>query len=453
MNLSLNEIYRLFGKAPVKKDAWIKAVSTDSRTVKTGELFIAIKGPRIDGHEFIKDAVKKGAVEIIASSGKTGILVKDTTAAMLLLARYYAAKFKNAKIAAITGSNGKTTTKEMLAAMLCEALGKKRVLSSEKSFNNHIGVPLTVFKMKTGLRAGIFEMGMNNLGEISRLAAVLNIDTAVITNVGTSHIGRLKNTANIAKAKAEIFEGVAKGGRVVLNADDKYFNVLAKKAMSRGIKVISFGLGKNADVYAEVVKTGGSGTVFMLSADGRKEEMEMKLKGTHNVYNAAAAAAAALDMGAGIDDVKSALKKLTMGGSLRFDEKTIRGIRVIEDCYNANPDSFKAGLETLRSMDMHSLIIVSGDMLELGAASGKYHAVIGAMIARLGVRKLMVFGRYAGYVIKGYVKAGGSRHTASAYKNKKKMAADLKAFAKPGDTVYVKGSRGNKLEEVIESLK
>jgi UDP-N-acetylmuramoyl-tripeptide--D-alanyl-D-alanine ligase len=151
-------------------------------------------------------------------------------------------------------------------------------------------------------------------------------------------------------------------------------------------------------------------------------------------------------------DIKAALKELSMGGTLRFDEKTVRGIRVIEDCYNANPDSFKAGLETLRSMGMHSLIVVSGDMLELGPASGKYHAVIGGMIARLGVKKLMVFGKYAGDVIRGYVKAGGSRNTAAAYKNKSKLADDLKAFVKAGDAVYVKGSRGNKLEEVIENL-
>jgi UDP-N-acetylmuramoyl-tripeptide--D-alanyl-D-alanine ligase len=157
-------------------------------------------------------------------------------------------------------------------------------------------------------------------------------------------------------------------------------------------------------------------------------------------------------MGAGPEDVKTALKNLSMGGSLRFDEKTIRGIRVIEDCYNANPDSFKAGIETLRSMNMRSLIIVSGDMLELGDASDKYHAGIGVMIARLGVKKLMVYGKYAGAVIRGYEKAGGNSSLAAAYKSKEKLGADLKALARPGDTVYVKGSRGNKLEEIIEGL-
>jgi UDP-N-acetylmuramoyl-tripeptide--D-alanyl-D-alanine ligase len=452
MELKLSEIYRLFNKELPGRDQKIRAISTDSRTIKPGEVFVAIKGDRTDGHGFIKDAVKKGAAEIIAARGKTGLIVKDTADAMLAIARYYAGKFKKTKIAAITGSNGKTTTKEMLAAMLEAAFGRARVLRSEKSFNNHVGVPLTVFKMKRGLKAAVLELGMNNLGEISRLAACLKINTALITNVGTSHIGRLKNMANIAKAKSEIFEGVVKGGAAVLNADDRYFPALAKKAGARRIKVISFGLEKNADVSAEVVKTGGSGTIFKLYINGKEEEMEMKFKGTHNVYNAAAAAAAALTLGAGMADIKAALKELSMGGTLRFDEKTVRGIRVIEDCYNANPDSFKAGLETLRSMGMHSLIVVSGDMLELGPASGRYHAVIGGMIARLGVKKLMVFGKYAGAVISGYVKAGGGRNSAAAYKSKGKLAADLKAFAKPGDTVYVKGSRGNKLEEVLVNL-
>lgn len=452
MNLRLHEVYRLFGQKPAVRDTLIKAVSTDSRTLKKGELFIAIKGDRTDGHKYIKDAVKKGAAGIIAAGGKTGIIVKDTAAAMMALAKFYAAKFSRTKIAAITGSNGKTTTKEMLSAILAARYKKTGVLASEKSFNNHIGVPLTVFKMRGRMRAAVLEMGMNNPGEISRLASAVRINTAVITNVGASHIGRLKNMGNIAKAKSEIFEGVIKGGTAVLNRDDRYFTALAKKAKVRGIKVISFGLGKNADVNAEVVKTGGSGTVFLLSAGGKEEEIEMMLKGTHNVYNAAAAAAAGLTLGAGLTDVKTAMKGLSMDGSLRFDEKTIRGIRVIEDCYNANPDSYKAGLETLRSMDMHSLVIVSGDMLELGGASDKYHSVIGSIIARLGVKKLMVFGKYASSVIKGYVKAGGPANTAAAYRDKVKLAADLKAFAKPGDTVYVKGSRGNKLEEIIKDL-
>ena len=452
MELNLSEIYRLFNMEQKGRDIKVRAISIDSRTIKPGEIFVAIKGERTNGHSYIRDAVKKGAAAVIASRGRTGIIVKDTADALLAIARYYAAKFKKAKIAAITGSNGKTTTKEMLAAILEEYYGKALVLKSEKSFNNHVGVPLTIFKMKQGQKAVVLEMGMNNLGEIARLASAVRINTAVITNVGTSHIGRLKSKANIAKAKAEIFEGVVNGGTAVLNADDGYFAALAKRAKARRIKVISFGLGKNADVSAEVVKTGGSGTVFTLTIGGKQEELEMKFKGTHNVYNAAAAAAAALTMGAGAADIRTALLKLSMGGTLRFDEKVVRAIRVIEDCYNANPDSFKAGLETLRSMAMHSLIVVSGDMLELGAASGKYHAVIGGMIARLGVKKLMVFGRYAKDVIKGYIKAGGPAGSAAAYKSKENLARDLKAIAKPGDTVYVKGSRGNKLEEVIEGL-
>jgi UDP-N-acetylmuramoyl-tripeptide--D-alanyl-D-alanine ligase len=452
MQLKLSEIYRLFDRTHAGRDAKVRGISIDSRTIAAGEVFIAIKGDRTDGHKYVHDAVRRGAAAVIAERGQADIIVKDTSDAMLMLAKYYAAKFKKTKIAAITGSNGKTTTKEMLAEMLGECFGRARVLKSEKSFNNHVGVPLTVFKMHGSLRSAVLEMGMNNPGEIARLAKAVKIDTVIITNIGTSHIGRLKSMANIAKAKAEIFGGASRGGYAVLPADDSYYPYLEKKARARGLKIMSFGLGKNAKVRAEIIKTGGSGTVFTLSHGGKKTELEMGVKGTHNVYDAAAAAAAALTLGADIASIRLALPKFKMQGSLRFDEKTIRGIRIIEDCYNANPDSFKAGLETLRSMGLRSIIVVSGDMLELGARSAKYHAEIGAMIARLGVKKLLVYGKYAGALISGFVKAGGSRAAAAAFSDKDKMARALKEAARPGDTVYVKGSRGNKLEDIILSL-
>ncbi len=452
MNLKLSEIYRLFGKQMTGRDRAVRDISIDTRTIKHGDVFVAIKGNRTDGHKFIKAAVKKGAVLVIAEKGSAGIQVKSTAGALLLLAKYYAAKFKKVKIAAITGSNGKTSTKEMLAAIMECAQGRERVLSSQKSFNNHIGVPLTVFKMNGRLKTAILEMGMNSPGEIARLAAVAAMDAAVITNVGTSHIGRLKSVRNIAKAKGEIFAGAAKGKCAVLNADDGFFKELAGKAKARGLKITSFGMAQGADVRAEIIKTGGSGTIFKLAYKGREEEIEMSLKGTHNVYNAAAAAAAAFVLGAGMKDIKIAMRNFKMEGDLRFEEKEIRGIRVISDCYNANPDSFKAGIETLRSMGLRSPIIASGDMLELGSRSAKYHAVIGTMIARLGIKKLLAFGKYAGDVIKGFVKAGGSAAAAAAYRDKKKMAAALKAAAKPGDTVYVKGSRGNNMEEILKNL-
>jgi UDP-N-acetylmuramoyl-tripeptide--D-alanyl-D-alanine ligase len=452
MKLKLSEIYKLFGKGMDKKDASVPAISIDTRSLKRGEVFVAIKGDRTDGHRYVKDAVKKGALIVIAERGPADIRVKSTVSALLSLAEYYADKFKKMKITAITGSNGKTTTKEMLAAMLAEAFGGAKVLKSQKSFNNYIGVPLTVFKMAGRHKTAVLEMGMNNPGEISRLAGVVKIDVAIITNIGRSHIGRLKSQDNIMKAKAGIFEGIKPGGRAVLNADDAYFGQLKKKAKARRIKIISFGINNRADVKAEVIKTGGSGTVFRLAAQGKVENMKIKLKGIHNVYNAAAASAAALNMGASFADIKNALLSLGMEGSLRFEERTVRGIRVIEDCYNANPDSFKAGIDTLRSLGLHSVIVASGDMLELGPKSALYHAEIGALIARLHIKNLLAFGRYAGHVVRGFIKAGGDRNAAAAYRSKEKMAADLKAAAKPGDTVYVKGSRGNKLEDIIKQL-
>ncbi len=450
MKLKVSEVYRLFGQEYRGRDRSIRGVSTDSRTIKKGDLFIAIKGLNMDGHDFIQDAVKKGASCVIASSGKNGIIVKDTVEAMARLAKYYAAKFRRLKVASITGSNGKTTTKEMLAAILSEAFGKGEVLFSVKSYNNNIGVPLTLFRLSPRHRVAVLEMGMNGRGEIARLASLAGINTAVITNIGTSHIGKLKSMKNIALAKAEIFSGAVRGGTAVLNKGSRFYSLLAESARKAGMKVVDFGTEESAHARVELLKTGGTGTVFSVRTGKGVAVIEMKFKGAHNVMNAAAACLAALSLGAKLRHVKAALSRMKPGGNLRFDEKTKGGIRYIADCYNANPDSYKAGIETLRSLAARSLIIVSGDMLELGSMSEKYHVEIGAMLARLNVKKLFAYGRYGKSLIRGFVSAGGNRKNTAVFSDMKKLKRAVAMAANPGDTVYIKGSRSNKLEEILK---
>src|SRR5208283_4327704 len=236
MKLTIREIYRIFGREYAGKDFEISGISTDSRKIKSGEAFVAIRGDKEDGHKYAKDAASKGAALIITEketkAGGRILRVKNTKSALLTLAGYYLEKFKKLKTVAITGSNGKTTTKEITAALLAT---KYRVVKSEKSFNNYIGMPATIFKLKDDTGVIVLELGMNHKGEIKRLASILEIDAAIITNIGRSHIGFFKSLEEIASAKAEIKAGIKKSGIVILNKDDRLFGYMKDKFKPRQI--------------------------------------------------------------------------------------------------------------------------------------------------------------------------------------------------------------------------
>jgi UDP-N-acetylmuramoyl-tripeptide--D-alanyl-D-alanine ligase len=449
MNIKLSEIYRLFNKEFTGSDADAAGICTDTRKLKKGEVFFALKG-ETDGHRYAAKAFYEGASALVVEKYAEGvgiqrqIMVKDTTRALLTLADYYYKKFGGIKCAAITGSNGKTTTKEILAAMLGE---KYRTLKSEKSFNNNIGLPQTVFKLEKKYQAAVFEIGMNHAGEIRSLVSAIEPGVAVITNIGRAHIGFFRDgLAGIARAKSEIMEGVKAGGVAVINADDKFAGYLTGVAKKRKLKVVTFGMKNRADVMAEAVRTTGIGTEFRVNC--LKEGLFMKLKGTHNLYNAAAAIAAAGVFKVPGSAIKKALQGFEMEGFMRFEEIKLRGsILLINDCYNANPDSFTASIEAVKKEGYDPLIAVMGDMLELGRNAAAMHTEIGRKFRELPMKKFFVYGKYARYVKKGYG-AG-----AAIYKDREKLGRELKAVAKKGDTIFLKGSRGNKLEEIAETLR
>ncbi|HPN65355.1 MAG TPA: UDP-N-acetylmuramoyl-tripeptide--D-alanyl-D-alanine ligase [Candidatus Goldiibacteriota bacterium] len=442
MRMNLSEVYSLFGARFKDNDVPVKGVTADTRNIKKGFIFFAIKGEKNDGHLFAAEAVKKGALVCVTEKKIKGlpcIVVPDTKEAIMNLGRYYAAKFNNLKAAAITGSNGKTTTKELLADFLQEAYVTRK---NEKSFNNYLGVPLTLFGLDNKTQALVLEMGMNHKGEIIKLARLAPLDAVIITNIGRAHIGNMGSRDAIAGAKAEIFEGLKKGGTAVLNGDDGYFKFLSAKA---GHKVVSFGTGLKADYRISSVKESVSGTKFSLNGI----KMDTKLKGIHNIYNIAAAAAAAGVLGVDLKKVKKALKTFSMRGLMRFEEIKVKGASVINDSYNANPDSYAASLMALKQMKRKNLVIVSGDMLELGKNSRAMHTETGAKIAQIKPSALLIYGEFARDVEKGYLKSGGKAKP-ECFTDLQQLKKALMPCLKKGNTVFLKGSRGNKLEELIK---
>jgi UDP-N-acetylmuramoyl-tripeptide--D-alanyl-D-alanine ligase len=449
MKINLSEIYRVFNTGFEGRDVSVPDICTDTRTLKKGDVFFALIGDT-DGHRYAAQAFYNGASAIIVEKYAEGvetakqIKVKDTTRALLTLAAYYYKKFGKLKCAAVTGSNGKTTTKELLAAMLSE---KYETLKSEKSFNNAIGLPRTVFKLKDKFDAAVFEIGMNHAGEIKNLVSAISPRVSIITNVGRAHIAFFRDgLKGIAKAKAEIMTGMEPGGVVVINADDDFAGFMEREAAKRKLNTVTFGIKNKADVRAVDIVTAADGTYFKVNC--LKERFFTGLKGGYNIYNAAAAVAAAMAFKVPGKSIKNALAGFKMEGFMRFEKVRLKNsVLLINDCYNANPDSFSASIEALKKEGYKSVVAVMGDMLELGKSSAAMHIEIGKKFREIPLKNFFVYGKYAGQVKKGY----GEK--ARVYTDREKLSRVLKQAVEKGDTVFVKGSRGNKLEEIVEVLK
>lgn len=458
MNLTLKEIYRVFNKKfDLFYDDYINGISIDTRTIRRGDIFFAIKGENTDGHNYIEEAFKKGAILAIAEKqqDKRIIKVKNTKKALLQLASYYLKKIKNIKIFAVTGSNGKTTVKEILYKILIENFGSKVVLKSQKSFNNIIGIPLTIFNLNKDHRFLVLEIGMNRPGEIKEIVKLINIDVAIITNIGTSHIGLLKSKRNIAKSKSEIFYGLKKNGLAVLNRDDEFYDFLLKKvnAIVKKCKVVSFGLCDDADFKISEINKNKNKLFFNIKTKKENIKIESKLPGTHNVFNIVAAIAASSYVGIDILKAGRAIINFQMKNMMRLDKKYLSGIIVIQDCYNANVDSFKAALQFLKEQKFKNIVAVIGDMYELGKYTKKFHNDVGKMFTDIELKKLITTGKYADYYCEGFLKAGGKKNKIKILNRKKQISNYLFRILKSGDTLFLKGSRKNRLEEIIDNLK
>ena len=435
----------------------IKGISIDSRTVKEGELFIAIKGDRYDGHDFVPAALQRGAwgalVEQSALESKYATMgglqnvipVEDTLFSLQEMSLIHRKKF-TVPVIGITGSNGKTTTKEMLASIM---LQKGPVLKNEGNLNNHIGVPLTILKMDSHHKSAIIEMGMSGLGEISTLARLAMPSVGVITNIAAAHLHFLGSTDTVAEAKGELLQTMRSDGTAVLNADDRYFTTLRKQYVGR---VLSFGIEGSADVRANDIRQERDLTDVTLHADGRAVPVRLRTVGRHNVYNALAAAAAALATGLPLESVKFGLEEFRPV-SMRSEIRELKGRTVLADYYNANPASMKAALETLASLKTGKrTIAVLGDMLELGESADEAHRTIGATAAKLSIDLVITVGPLSKHIAEGAAAAGMAREAVLDAGTTSRAAALLREHSRPGDTVLIKGSRGMKMEKVLEEF-
>ncbi|MCR5150059.1 MAG: UDP-N-acetylmuramoyl-tripeptide--D-alanyl-D-alanine ligase [Clostridiales bacterium] len=422
-------------------------ISTDTRDISPGCMFIAVKGERFDGNDFAADAVASGAacalVERDCGLGLRQIIVPDTRKAMLQLAGFIRNQF-DIPVIGVTGSVGKTSTKEMIALVMSS---KFKTLKNTGNLNNEIGVPKTVFEITGDTQAAVIEMGMNHFGEISALTRAIKPTTAVISNVGVSHIENLGSREGILKAKLEITEGMPDGAPLIINAD----NDMLKTVRDDNHRIVTYGIeGEKCMFRAVNVVCGFDSVSFDLYIDGENcGEISVPSGGKHTVYNALAATAAGVVNGIKPQECAKALKGFINTG-MRQKIARLNGITFIEDCYNASPDSQKAAMQVLGKTGSGRKIAVIGDMLELGDYSETAHKNVGLYAAENGVDILFSFGRDS-------EKAGENAKnlgvkTTKHFTDKNELADELFSIIKPGDAVLFKASRGMKLEEVISRV-
>src|SRR6202142_3044790 len=426
------------------------AYSIDSRTIGPGELFFAVKGERMDGHDFVQLALEKGAVAAVVRKDeparyavKTGLLaVPDTLVALQTLGAAVR-RLWGKPLIGVTGSTGKTTTKEAIAHVLSSRF---RVLKSEGNFNNHFGLPLMLLKLDPEHDAAVVEMGMSHAGEIAALAQIAQPETGVVTNVAPVHLEFFNSVAEIARAKYELIESLPATGTAVLNADDEYVSQFGRDFKGR---VITYGFVPVATVRAENVKSlGEKGSSFDLVVGDRREPATLPLVGSHNVYNALAATAVGLERGLTLSEVAAALATLSPADK-RGQVVRIGNITVINDCYNSNPKALAAMVDALAEMPAHRRIVIAGEMLELGPQGEAMHREPGRHIAEKKIDVLIgVRGLAAGMVEAAKGAGISAEFVATPEEAGKWLATETRA----GDVVLLKASLGVKLEKPLEKL-
>lgn len=433
-------------------NAVFKVISTDSRKIERGDLFIPIEGERFDGHDYILSSFEAGAAgslthkEIEPVKDKVLIKVENTLKALRELASYYRQKFK-IPFVGITGSVGKTSTKDMVSCVLSK---QYKVLSTQGNFNNEIGVPLTVFNLDSSHEAAVIEMGMSGFGEISRLTSIVKPDIAIITNIGLSHIEKLGSRKNILQAKMEILEGLSGKGLVILNGDDKLLYGL-KGLIS--FRTVFYGMEEGFDYQAYNVQSlGEQGTVFDIAIGNKDYRVHIPVPGVHNVYNALAGIAAGVELGIPADKMIQGIEEYTPG-KMRLNLINHNGIKIINDAYNASPQSMEAAINVLKEVSATGRsIAVLGDMLELGEMSLDSHRHVGSFAVAKGVDYILTVGESGKNIAHGAIEAGANTDKVISFKDNNEAAEFLTSFIKPGDVILVKGSRGMKMEEIVNIL-
>lgn len=433
-------------------DKLISSVSTDTRTIQSGAIFIALRGENMDGHNYLSTAIEKGAVCCIAEktadipSGIPVILVESTGQALLDLAGAYRAEF-NIPVIAVTGSVGKTSTRGMIASVLSQ---KYKTLSTDGNLNNEIGVPHTLFKLSYAHQIAVIEMGMSHFGEISRITAATRPNTAVITNVGEAHIENLGSRENILKAKMEVLEGMDIGSSVIMNGDNDMLwsinGTLDYEMLYYGIK------NSKCDIIAEKAKTYSEGSEFTFRIDNCEYTAVLNVPGAHHIYNALSAILVGMTYNVPIDDIIRGIREFMPIGmrqaTVRLDKYTL-----IKDCYNANPTSMKSGLEvlSLKQTDKRRVACL-GDMLELGVISPKAHEDVGRLIPDYNVDCLITVGERAKLIARGAIEAGLKEDCVYCFDTNEELCRKLFEILQDGDTILLKASRSMHLEQVAEFL-
>jgi UDP-N-acetylmuramoyl-tripeptide--D-alanyl-D-alanine ligase len=451
MKLPLRRIAEFTGaKGDFDREAVAMGYSIDSRTLKHGDLFFAIRGDRFDGHDYVKAALDKGAVAAIVAAGRAldadphGLLVVDDTLKALQSLGAAARRLWGKPVLGVTGSVGKTTTKDLLAHLLATRF---RVMKTTGNLNNHIGLPLQLLKLEAEHEIAVVEMGMNHLGEIRALGQLAQHDLAVVTAVAPVHLEFFNSLADIARAKYEIIETLPSNGVAVLNADDDYVS-----QFGRGFKgkVVSFGIRRAADVSADNIHVNGTkGSEFDLVAGSVREQVRLPLVGEHNIYNALSAAAAAMERGVPPSDLVEALATVVPGDK-RGQVQEIAGATVINDSYNSNPKALNAMIDTLASMPARRRILIAGEMLELGATGPALHAECGRHAAEKKI-DFVIGVRGAAKSLAEAACGGGVQ--SQFLETPEEVGEWLARELRPGDAVLLKASRGVKLERALEIVK
>lgn len=442
--IKLTEITHMLDASMVGKDACINSISTDTRTLRSGELFVALTGNNFDGHDYLAQARDKGAAGAIINKNVAidlpTIRVNDTRVALGEIATYMRTE-QPLPLIAITGSCGKTTTKAMLTSIMST---QGPVLSSQGSFNNDIGMPLTLLQQKQEHRYAVIEMGTNHFGEIAYLSAIARPDVAVIINIGSAHLEGFGDSKGVARAKGEIFQGLRSNGTAVINVDDTYAEYFRSLIGNRN--VVTFACNNNADVRGENIQVTTEGyPSFTLRIGDATAQVRLPTVGEHNVMNALAAAASAHTVGVPIADIKTGLETMQPVAKRMIWRDGKNDVRIIDDSYNAIPDAVYAALNVLARQPGEK-VFAFGGMAELGEHVEKEHTRVGEQAKALGINHLYAIGPYSHLTIKAFGNGG------KYFTSKQELITALETTLHPEMTILVKGSRGSKMEEVVAAL-
>lgn len=443
---TLQEAAAALGLPQMQAQATLADVCTDTRKIQPGSLFVCLRGERFDGHSFASQAAQLGAAALLVDHPVVAdvpqLVVTDTGKALLQLAGWYRRRFQ-LPVVGLTGSVGKTTTKELIALVLG---AKYNTLKTQGNLNNEIGVPQMLFRLEDSHTAAVIEMGMNHFGEISRLTRAVAPTVGLITNIGVSHIENLGSRAGILQAKLEILEGMAPDAPLIVNID----NDMLRTVKLGDRPLLTFAIDdRSADFTATDIAEQGSTTTFTVHHSTFTQPVTIPTVGIHNVYNALAAMA--VGYVTGVDPVASAsaLANYVPAG-MRQNLVQVGGVQVIEDCYNASPDSMRAALQTLGKLPVHRRYAVLGAMLELGDYAKEAHTQVGKMAAVNGIDGVLAYGADAAYIVVAAKQAG--LENARLFDTKEALAQSLAQQVQPGDGVLFKGSRGMHLEDVMHTV-